>query len=52
MCFITTKASEDISGTEAHARSVLRAWLDSWVAGEDMATFEKKHPEAAAKMTN
>jgi hypothetical protein len=49
--FITTKASEDISGTESHARSILRAWLDSWVAGEDMATFKKKHPEAAAKMT-
>ena len=49
--FITTKASEDISGTEAHARSVLRAWLDSWVAGKDMATFKKDHPEAAAKMT-
>lgn len=50
-CSITTKASEDISGTEAHARSILRAWLDSWVAGEDMATFKRKHPEAAAKMT-
>jgi hypothetical protein len=49
--FITTKASEDISGTEAHARSVLRAWLDTWVAGKDMATFKKEHPEAAAKMT-
>jgi hypothetical protein len=50
-CFITTKASEDISGTESHARSILRAWLDSWVAGEDMASFKRKHPEAAAKMT-
>src|SRR5581483_7819616 len=50
-CFITTKVSEDISGTEAPARTVLRAWLDSWAAGEDMATFKKKHPEAAAKMT-
>jgi hypothetical protein len=50
-CSITTKASEDVSGTELHARSILRAWLDSWVAGEDMATFKTKHPEAAAKMT-
>lgn len=50
-CCITTQASEDISGTEAHARSVLRAWLDAWLAGEDMATFKRKHPEAAAKMT-
>lgn len=49
--FITTKASEDISGTEGHARSILQSWLDSWVAGEDLATFKKKHPEAAAKMT-
>lgn len=50
-CFITTKASEDISGTESHARTVLQSWLDAWVAGEDMATFKTKHPEAAAKMT-
>jgi hypothetical protein len=50
-CSITTKASEDISGTEGHARNQLRAWLDAWVTGEDMATFKKKHPEAAAKMT-
>ncbi len=50
-CSITTKASEDVSGTESHARSVLQAWLDCWVAGEDMAAFKRKHPEAAAKMT-
>lgn len=50
-CSITTKASEDVSGTESHARSVLQAWLDCWVAGEDMAAFKKKHPEASARMT-
>jgi len=50
-CLITTKASEDISGTESHARSMLQAWLDCWVAGESMATFKQKHPEAAGKMT-
>lgn len=50
-CFIKTAASEDVSGTESHARSVLQSWLDSWAAGEDMATFKRKHPEAAAKMT-
>lgn len=50
-CSITTKASEDVSGTESHARSVLQAWLDCWVAGEDMAAFKRKHPEAAGKMT-
>ena len=48
-CLISTKASEDISGTESHARSMLQAWLDSWVAGESMATFKQKHPEAAGK---
>ena len=30
---------------------MLRAWLDAWVADEDMTTFMRKHPEAAAKMT-
>lgn len=50
-CSITTKASEDISGTESHARSMLQAWLDCWVAGESMATFKQKHPEAAGKWT-
>lgn len=50
-CFISTKASEDVSGTEAHARSILQSWLDTWVAGGDMAGFKKAHPEAAAKMT-
>lgn len=30
-CFIKTTASEDISGTESHARTVLQAWLDNWV---------------------
>ena len=50
-CLISTKASEDISGTESHARSMLQAWLDSWVAGESMATFKQKHPEAAGKWT-
>ena len=50
-CFIQTKASEDISDSESHARSILQAWLDCWVAGEDMATFMKKNPEADAKMT-
>ena len=50
-CLISTKASEDISGTESHARSILQAWLDCWVAGQSMATFKQKHPEAAAKMT-
>lgn len=50
-CSITTKATEDVSGTEAHARSVLQAWLDCWTAGEDMIAFKKKHPEASAKMT-
>jgi len=48
-CSIKTKSSEDVSGTESHARSVLQAWLDCWVAGEDMTAF-KKHPEADAKM--
>jgi len=51
-CSITTKASEDVSGTESHARSVLQAWLDSWAAGDDMATFKRKHPEADGKMTS
>lgn len=50
-CSIDTKSSEDVSGTESHARSVLQAWLDCWVAGETMTTFKKKHPEAAAAMT-
>lgn len=50
-CLISTKASEDISGTESHARSMLQAWLDCWVAGESMTTFKQKHPEAAGKMT-
>jgi len=50
-CLIGTKASEDISGTESHARSMLQAWLDCWVAGESMATFKQKHPEAAGKWT-
>lgn len=50
-CFISTLAKEDISRTEAHARTVLRPWLDTWVAGGDMAGFKKAHPEAAAKMT-
>ncbi len=50
-CLISTKASEDISGTESHARSMLQAWLDCWVAGESMATFKQKHPEAAGKWT-
>lgn len=50
-CFIKTAASEDISGTESHARPVLRAWLDGWVAGEDMGSFKRKHPEAAGTMT-
>lgn len=50
-CLIGTKASEDISGTESHARSILQAWLDSWVAGESMANFKQKHPEAAGKWT-
>ncbi len=50
-CFITTKASEDVSGTESHARSVLRSWLDAWVAGEDMAAFKMRHPEVAGQMT-
>lgn len=50
-CFIKTGASEDISGTEAHARTVLQAWLDTWVAGGDMAAFKRTHPEADAKMT-
>lgn len=48
-CFITTTSSEDIS--EAHARAQLQAWLDAWIAGEDLAAFKKQHPEAAAKMT-
>lgn len=48
-CLIGTKASEDISGTEDHARRVLRAWLDCWVSGESVATFKQKHPEAAGK---
>lgn len=48
-CSIDTKASEDVSGTEDHARRVLRAWLDCWVAGESVATFKEKHPEAAGK---
>ena len=30
---------------------MLQAWLDCWVAGESMATFKQKHPEAAGKMT-
>jgi hypothetical protein len=51
-CLIGTRASEDISGTESHARSILQAWLDSWVAGESMANCKQKHPEAAAKMTS
>ena len=46
----TTKASEDISGTEEHARSILQSWLDSWIAGGDMMTFKKKHPEVSATM--
>ncbi len=50
-CLVVKHAGEDISGTEAHARSVLQAWLDTWVAGGDMAGFKAKHPEAAAKMT-
>lgn len=50
-CFIKTLASEDISGTEAHARSLLRAWLDSWVVGEGQKDFVARHPEAAGKMT-
>lgn len=50
-CSIKTKSAEDTSGTESHARSVLQAWLDCWVAGEDMATFKRKNPEADAKMT-
>lgn len=48
-CLIATKASEDVSGTEDYARRVLRAWLDCWVAGESVATFKRKHPEAAGK---
>jgi len=50
-CLIDTKASEDISGTESHARSILRAWLDCWVNDESMATFKQKHPAAAGKWT-
>ena len=50
-CSISTRASEDVSGTESHARSILRAWLDCWVAGESMATFKQKQPEAAGKWT-
>lgn len=50
-CFITTKASEDVSGSATHAQAILQAWLDSWVANEDLETFKKKHPEAAGQMT-
>ena len=50
-CLNSTKASEDISGTESHARPMLQAWLDFWVSRESTATFKQKYPEAAAKMT-
>lgn len=50
-CLISTRASEDVSGTESHARSMLQAWLDCWMSGESMATFKQMHPEAAGKMT-
>ena len=48
---ITTKAAEDVTGSEAHARTMLQAWLDSRLAGEDMVTFKGRHSEAAGKMT-
>lgn len=48
---ITTKVSDDISGTESHARSMLQNWLTCWVAGEDMNAFKNKYPHAAGKMT-
>lgn len=44
-------ASEDVSNTESHARPILRAWLDTWVAGGTMTAFKQAHPEAAAAMT-
>lgn len=50
-CFIRTTASEDVSGTESHAQAVLRAWLDTWLAGEGMAAFRSRHPEADAELT-
>lgn len=45
----TSKASSDpaakkASGSEAEARTVLKAALDSWAFGDTLEKFEKNHP--------
>jgi hypothetical protein len=44
-CVIKTVLSEDVKGTENHARKVLSAYLDVWRLDEDFGKFKAAHPE-------
>jgi hypothetical protein len=44
-CLIKTVLSEDVNGTESHARKVLKAYLDVWRLEEDFGKFKEAHPE-------
>lgn len=48
--FINKTFSEDINNTEEYARSLLRAWLDNWVIGDDAKKFKEQYPDCGGKL--